>query len=57
MDCHFEGILAKISRFGAFYSLYLGHFTISAGRGPGWVAFRKYGLSDYPNIHYTGSMA
>jgi hypothetical protein len=26
MDCHFEGFLAKISRFSGFYSLYLGHF-------------------------------
>ena len=56
MDCHFEGILAKISRLGAFYSLYPGPFTKSAGRGLGWVAFGKNGLSDYPNIHYTGSI-
>ena len=34
MDCQFGGILAKISRLGAFYSLYPGPFTNLPGDAP-----------------------
>lgn len=49
MDCHFVGILAKISRLGPFTPLIRDRLQISWG-GTSWVAFRKYCPSIYPNI-------